>query len=106
MAQVDVCPGNLTAITKASQKLGCGNDEYENNQYLCVPNVDKSSLVEFCYDGIIGYQEKGIFLKLTFSTLINFYYYYLVILFVTYYLVLLTYFQYLLLWQLLFKNYN
>ena len=60
MARVDVCPKNLTKVIEASRMLGCGNDTYGNNQYLCLPNVNKTSLVEFCYDGLMGLQEKGI----------------------------------------------
>ena len=59
MARVDVCPENLTTITKASKKLGCDKDEYGNDQYICLPTVDMSSLVEFCYNGIMGYNKKG-----------------------------------------------
>ena len=59
MAKVHVCPGNLSAKNEASKKLGCGYDEYGNNQYLCLPNVNKTSLVEFCHDGIMRMQEKG-----------------------------------------------
>ena len=61
MARVDACPKNLTKVIEASKKLGCKNDEYGNNQYLCLPSVDKTSLVEFCYGGIMGFQKKGIF---------------------------------------------
>ncbi|XP_078325933.1 uncharacterized protein LOC111103934 [Crassostrea virginica] len=59
MARVDVCPENLTTITKASKRLGCNKDEYGNDQYICLPTVDMSSLVEFCYNGIMGYNKKG-----------------------------------------------
>lgn len=59
MARVDVCPASLTKVIEASERLGCGNDQYGNNQYLCLPNVNKTSLVEFCYNGIIGFQENG-----------------------------------------------
>nr|XP_022290822.1 uncharacterized protein LOC111102406 [Crassostrea virginica] len=59
MARVDVCPQNLNKVIEASEKLGCGDDEYGNNQYLCLPHVNKTSLVEFCYEGIMGRQEKA-----------------------------------------------
>lgn len=71
MARVDVCPKNLTKVIESSKKLRCGNDDYGNNQYLCLPNVNKTSLVEFCYNGTMGFQEKGIFL-FTFFFLIQF----------------------------------
>lgn len=59
MAQVSVCPTTDHEINTASKKLECGNDRYGNNQYLCIPNVDKSSLVEFCNDGEMGVVEEG-----------------------------------------------
>nr|XP_022295214.1 uncharacterized protein LOC111105304 isoform X5 [Crassostrea virginica] len=59
MARVDVCPQNWTKVIEASEKLGCGDDDYGNNQYLCLPHVNKTSLVEFCYEGIMGRQEKA-----------------------------------------------
>ena len=59
MARVDACPEKLTTITEASTRLGCGKDEYGNDQYICLPTVDLSSLVEFCYNGIMGYYKKG-----------------------------------------------
>ena len=59
MARIDSCPENSSTATEASRKLGCANDEYGNNQYLCLPNVNLSSLVEFCYEGIMGLQENG-----------------------------------------------
>nr|XP_022292574.1 uncharacterized protein LOC111103528 [Crassostrea virginica] len=59
MARVEACPKNLTKVIEASKRLGCKNDEYGNNQYLCLPNVDNTSLVEFCYGGIMGFQKKG-----------------------------------------------
>lgn len=59
MAFVDKCPGSKEEINEASIRLKCGNDEYGNNQYLCVPNAEKTSLVEFCYSGLMGWQKKG-----------------------------------------------
>lgn len=61
MARVDVCPSNLIGIKEASKRLGCGNDTYGNNQYMCLPSVNKTSMNEFCFDGIMGAQEKGIY---------------------------------------------
>ena len=61
MARVEACPKNLTKVIEASKRLGCQNDEYGNNQYLCLPNVDNTSLVEFCYGGIMRFQKKGMF---------------------------------------------
>lgn len=59
MSLVDVCPTNLEKLMKAAKILGCGNDTYGNNQYLCLPNVDRTSLVEFCYGNLMGMFEKG-----------------------------------------------
>mmetsp|Transcript_33493 Transcript_33493/g.53936 ORF Transcript_33493/g.53936 Transcript_33493/m.53936 type:complete len:103 (-) Transcript_33493:57-365(-) len=59
MAPVAACPTNLTEVEEASKRLGCGPDNFGNNQYMCLPNVNKTSLFEFCYDGIMGIQEKG-----------------------------------------------
>ena len=61
MARVDTCPTNLTQVIESSTRLGCDKDEYGNDQYICLPTVNMSSLVEFCYNGIMGYHEKGIF---------------------------------------------
>ena len=66
MRKVNICPRNLTELKRASELFGCGSDEYGNNQYMCLPNAEKTSLFEFCYDGLMGMKEKG-----TFSTLID-----------------------------------
>nr|XP_022293324.1 uncharacterized protein LOC111103959 [Crassostrea virginica]XP_022293325.1 uncharacterized protein LOC111103959 [Crassostrea virginica]XP_022293326.1 uncharacterized protein LOC111103959 [Crassostrea virginica] len=60
---VDKCPSNLTEKEKASKRLGCGSDKYGNNQYICVPNVNMTNLVEFCFNGLMGTQEKGFCLR-------------------------------------------
>lgn len=54
-----MCPKNRTEVIDASTKLGCGNDKYGNNQYLCLSNKEKTSLVELCFDGVMGIQKKG-----------------------------------------------
>lgn len=59
MALVEDCPTNLHATENASKRLGCNQDIYGNNQYICVPNVEKTSLVEFCFKGIMGILDKG-----------------------------------------------
>lgn len=59
MAFVNSCPTTLSEVIKASQRLGCGRDIYGNNQYICVPNTEKTSLVEFCYNGIMGIVQRG-----------------------------------------------
>lgn len=59
MAFVTTCPSNLTEKISASNRLGCENDIYGNNQYICAPNKAKTSLVEICHDGIMGIVEEG-----------------------------------------------
>lgn len=41
MVLVNVCPNNEHDVLQASNRLGCGNDRYGNNQYLCLPNKDE-----------------------------------------------------------------
>lgn len=59
MALVNVCPKNELDVIQASTRLGCGNDIYGNNRYLCLPNKNKTSLVELCFQGVMGIVEKG-----------------------------------------------
>lgn len=59
MAFVSDCPKNKMEMSEASKRLQCGNDSFGNNQYICLPNVEKTSLVELCKDGVIGLNEKG-----------------------------------------------
>lgn len=54
-----VCPKNQIEVKLASTRLKCGKDKYGNNQYMCLPNKEKSSLVEFCFTGVLGAEEKG-----------------------------------------------
>ena len=59
MIPVAVCPKTQTDVIAARQRLGCGVDEYGHNQYMCLPNTEKTTLVEFCYDGPMGIEYKG-----------------------------------------------
>lgn len=59
MGYIKECPKNEAEVIKSSNRLKCGTDDYGNNQYICVPNKDKSSLVELCYNGTMGLREKG-----------------------------------------------
>lgn len=59
MTYVNECPKNQTETNRAASKLGCGFDKYGNNQYICLPNNKKTSLVEICYNGVMGTNEKG-----------------------------------------------
>ncbi|XP_062575803.1 uncharacterized protein LOC134237683, partial [Saccostrea cucullata] len=60
---VDTCPRNRTETVEASIRLGCGRDKYGNDQYMCLPNLETTSLVEFCHNGIMGFIESGNCLK-------------------------------------------
>lgn len=59
MKKINICPMNQTEVERASSILGCGSDIYGNNQYMCLPNAEKTSLVQFCVDGLMGMMEKG-----------------------------------------------
>lgn len=59
MANVTQCPTDASEKHLASTKLGCGFDTYGNDQYICVPNEAKTSLVELCNEGIMGIVDKG-----------------------------------------------
>lgn len=59
MVPVSSCPKNKLDTIKASDILKCGNDKYNNSQYMCLPNTEKSSLMEFCFNGVMGAEEKG-----------------------------------------------
>lgn len=60
MHPVQTCPNTSEEVKEASKGLGCGNDQFGNNQYMCLPNEKKDSLFEFCHDGIMGIQFKGL----------------------------------------------
>lgn len=57
---VSSCPRTEDEFFKASTRLGCGNDINGHNQYICIPNEEKTSLVELCYNEVMGVREKGI----------------------------------------------
>lgn len=59
MVLVNVCPRSKHDVMQASKRLRCGDDIYGNNQYLCLPNKNKTSLVEICFQGVMGIVEKG-----------------------------------------------
>lgn len=60
MYPVNKCPKYLTEWNNASKRLGCGKDMFDKDQYMCTPNDERTSLVEFCYPGIMGIKEKGL----------------------------------------------
>lgn len=53
------CPNDPNDINKATMKLGCGKDIYNNSQYICLPNQQKTELEEFCYQGTMEMFEEG-----------------------------------------------
>lgn len=59
MRSVNVCPNDQDKVQVAAKRLRCNKDTHGNNQYMCIPNKNKTSLVEFCYDGVMGLEEKG-----------------------------------------------
>lgn len=59
MFSVHVCPSTRTEIDESSRRIGCGKDKYGNTQYMCISNGNKTSLVEFCFNGTMGLEEKG-----------------------------------------------
>lgn len=59
MTSVGVCPKSRAETYTASERLNCGTDKYGTNQYMCVPNKEKTSLVEFCYGGVMELQNSG-----------------------------------------------
>lgn len=71
MAFVNSCPKNKAEYLKASGKLQCGTDKQNNIQYLCLPNQEKTSLVEFCFDGMMGAREKGNCMEATLGKVIE-----------------------------------
>ncbi|XP_062579436.1 uncharacterized protein LOC134241391 [Saccostrea cucullata] len=62
---VESCPQNTEEVLESSIRLSCGQDRYGNDQYICVPNIDKSGLIELCYNGIMGMIERGNCLRTT-----------------------------------------
>nr|XP_022287166.1 uncharacterized protein LOC111099930 isoform X2 [Crassostrea virginica] len=59
MTGLDTCPSDLREKEAASLKLGCDKDKYGNDQYVCLPRKDKTSLLEVCYDDVMGLVEKN-----------------------------------------------
>lgn len=63
MRKVLSCPKNESETAEAQQRLNCGDDKYGNNQYLCLLDVEKTALFEFCHDGIMGWRQSGRWLR-------------------------------------------
>ncbi|XP_062610253.1 uncharacterized protein LOC134272034 [Saccostrea cucullata] len=56
---VNSCPQNATEVLESSTRLGCGQDKYGNDQYICVSNRNKTGLVELCYNGVMELIQRG-----------------------------------------------
>ncbi|XP_062609906.1 uncharacterized protein LOC134271712 isoform X2 [Saccostrea cucullata] len=56
---VNSCPLNETEFNESAKRLNCSVDENGRSQYTCVPNTNKTALVEFCYKFTVGLYEKG-----------------------------------------------
>lgn len=57
-APVTECPKSQRAIREAADRLRCGNDTNQIYRYVCL-RYDIHSLLEFCYDGVMGIVDKG-----------------------------------------------
>ncbi|XP_062590371.1 uncharacterized protein LOC134251982 isoform X2 [Saccostrea cucullata] len=57
---VSTCPKDAPTWLNNGIKLQCPNDTQGRNLYQCVPNENRSSLVEFCSKGSIGRFEANI----------------------------------------------
>ncbi|XP_062600628.1 uncharacterized protein LOC134262237 [Saccostrea cucullata] len=57
--EVTSCPKNRSEWYTAGARLNCSNDENNTLQYLCIPNMKITTLLEFCYDRTMEFNEKG-----------------------------------------------
>ena len=62
---VHECSTTEDEVNLARIEMGCGSDEYENNQYMCLPHEGLEYLVEFCYRWVMGIQEQGKTMQMT-----------------------------------------
>lgn len=72
MSLVSLCPRTEAEFSKASQRIGCGIDTNGHDLYICIPNEEKTSLVEFCHNEVMGAQEKGHCLEASFGKIIQY----------------------------------
>lgn len=56
---VDVCPLNATEFETAAKRRNCTG----NSRYLCAPDKNLTSLIEFCMDRNRSLYEKGVFVR-------------------------------------------
>lgn len=59
MAFVNACPTTKAEVNIAAKRNGCRNGTNGRSSYMCIPNKEKTTLVEFCYNENIGIHEKG-----------------------------------------------
>lgn len=59
MASVNACPTTKAEVNIAAKRNGCRNGTNGRSSYMCIPNKEKTTLVEFCYNENIGIHEKG-----------------------------------------------
>lgn len=59
VTRVSACPQDSTAWKLASERRNCTQDESSRNRYICVPNENKTHLLEFCYDQIRPRVQEG-----------------------------------------------
>ncbi|XP_061190656.1 uncharacterized protein LOC133198627 isoform X2 [Saccostrea echinata] len=69
--EMDSCPTTNFSWYRAGSRLNCSHDANKRLQYLCIPNQEKTALIEFCYDHIMGLFEKGYCLHLSTSGFVN-----------------------------------
>ncbi|XP_062599445.1 uncharacterized protein LOC134260939 [Saccostrea cucullata] len=53
------CPRNETEFLASATRLSCDVDGNGRYRYVCVPNNERSAIVEFCYNYTSGLYEKG-----------------------------------------------
>lgn len=72
MSLVSSCPRTEAEFSKASERIGCGIDTNGHDLYICIPNEEKTSLVEFCHNEVMGAKEKGHCLEASFGKIIQY----------------------------------
>ncbi|XP_062603879.1 uncharacterized protein LOC134265676 [Saccostrea cucullata] len=68
---VDSCPSTLDSRNSAAERLNCSLYENKNPSYFCVPNQDKTALLEFCYGEFFGLVQNGHCLYLSTTGYLN-----------------------------------
>ncbi|XP_062613715.1 heat shock 70 kDa protein 12A-like [Saccostrea cucullata] len=68
---VESCPQNKADWDLRSRQLNCSNDDTKTHRYHCVPNGQKTALLEFCYDVIRPLVQKDNCMELAQSGTLN-----------------------------------